>query len=129
MEILIALIIIAVFLYVMVSSRKSRVNIAESQLDLAKEEKEAWSEERFVSYGQVQKTREDLNNAIERNFTGSEEHRSLIVEIVNEWADLRVKTFEEKGFSVTEMKKNNYSTSPIEAISLQRPKLKSSRST
>ena len=49
MEILIALIIIAVFLYVMVSSRKSRVNIAESQLDLAKEEKEAWSEERFVS--------------------------------------------------------------------------------
>ena len=96
MEILIALIIIAVFLYVMVSSRKSGVNIAESQLDLAKDEKEAWSEERFVSYGQVQKTREDLNNAIERNFTGSEEHRSLIVEIVNEWADLRVKTFEER---------------------------------
>tara|TARA_B100000029_G_C17607320_1_gene967908 strand:- start:4997 stop:5320 length:324 start_codon:yes stop_codon:yes gene_type:complete len=96
MEILIALIIIAVFLYVMISSRKSGLNKAESELDLAKEEKEAWSEERFVSYGQVQKTREDLKNSIETSFTGSEEHRSLIIEIVNEWADLRVKTFEER---------------------------------
>lgn len=105
MEILLVVIVIGILLYVMIASRKSGLVTAESELDRVQEEKEAWGDERFVSYGQVQQTREDLNNAIDSSFTGNEEHRSLLKEIVDEWADLRVKTFEERRSWVRSPKK------------------------
>ncbi len=105
MEVVIAVVVVGILLYVMISSRKTGIDTAESQLDRAQEEKSAWGDERFVSYGQVQQTREELNSAIGGSFTGSEEHRSLLKEIVNEWADLRVKTFEERRSWVRSPKK------------------------
>jgi len=105
MELLVAIVIFGIFIYVMIASRKSGLDTAESELDRAQEEKSAWGEERFVSYGQVQQTREELNTAIDSSFTGNEEHRSLLKEIVNEWADLRVKTFEERRSWVRSPKK------------------------
>lgn len=96
MEILVALIVIGILIYIMFASRKVGIDTAESQLDRFQEEKASWSDERFVSYGQVQETRHELNDAIESSFTGSKDNRVLLKEIVNEWADLRVKTFEER---------------------------------
>ena len=105
MELLVALLVVGILLYVMIGSRKSGLDTAESHLDRLQDEKAAWEGERFVSYGHVQQTREELNTAIDSSFTGNEEHRSLLKEIVNEWANLRVKTFEERRSWVRSPKK------------------------
>ena len=84
------LIIILIFYFV---TRKNIENI-DSDREEEKIKKESWSEEKYVSYGEVQKVKSELLEEVNKNF--SEDKKIIITEIINEWADLRIKVFEER---------------------------------
>ena len=48
-----------------------------------------------MSYGEVQEVRRDLEKEIAEKFE-DQEKRDTLIEIVNEWAELRIKTFQDR---------------------------------
>jgi hypothetical protein len=75
--------------------RKERMAGAQQQVDLALEEKKKWNQQKFISFSEVQKIRSDLVNHLNQQLKVSEKQR-LLVEIINEWAELKIKTFEDR---------------------------------
>ena len=74
---------------------KNIENIDEEK-KIEKDKKQSWADEKYVSYGEVQKVKSELLEEVNKNF--SEDKKNIITEIINEWADLRIKVFEDKSF-------------------------------
>ena len=84
------LIFISIFYFV---TKKNIENI-DKEKKVAKDKKQSWDDEKYVSYGEVQKVKLELLEEVNKNF--SEDKKNIITEIINEWADLRIKVFEER---------------------------------
>ena len=84
------LIFVLIFYFV---TKKNIENIDEEK-KIEKYKKQSWADEKYVSYGEVQKVKLELLEEVNKNF--SEDKKNIITEIINEWADLRIKVFEER---------------------------------
>ena len=95
MEFIIVVVIIAVLAVILYTRRREHLGNVHKDVALKQEEKKSWREEKYMSYGEVQKLLSVLEREIEEKFE-DEEKRNLLIEIVTEWAELRIKTFEER---------------------------------
>ena len=84
------LIFVLIFYFV---TKKNIENIDEEK-KIEKDKKQSWADEKYVSYGEVQKVKLELLEEVNKNC--SEDKKNIIIEIINEWADLRIKVFEER---------------------------------
>ncbi len=95
-EIMIGVVVILLIIWVFISSRKSHLNKANEYLKKQLSQKEQWKQEKIMSYGQVQETKKQLIARIEEKFKDNPEQESLLKEIINDWAELKVRSFQER---------------------------------
>ena len=96
MEILFLLIVLVVLFLAVFSSRKEQTSAADEQKDAAQKEKEGFAEEDIMTYAQVQQRREELISVLDDNLSDRPEQRDQIKRIVNDWADLKIKAFQDR---------------------------------
>lgn len=93
---IIGAVVILIIIWAFVHSRRKHFHTAKQQKQQIQQKKQTWKQEKFVSYGEVQSTRENLTKLVEDAFTDQPEKLAQLKEIINEWADLRLKTFTER---------------------------------
>ena len=69
---------------------------AESNRETQRREREIWSQEKIMSYEQVQEEREKLIHTLEVALPNHPKQLSQLINIVNDWADLKIKTIQER---------------------------------
>jgi len=69
---------------------------AESNREIQRREREIWSQEKIMSYEQVQEEREKLIHTLEEALPNHPKQLSQLINIVNDWADLKIKTIQER---------------------------------
>ena len=110
MEIFLAIVVIAVFIVIIYSRRREHLDEVHKDVALKQEEKKSWSEEKYMSFGEVQELRQILEREIEEKFE-DQEKRDMLIEIVTEWAELRIKTFQDRRSWVREPEVHDEKTS------------------
>lgn len=95
MEIILIAVIIIILAVVFYTRRKEHLEEVHRDVAIKQEERQAWKEEKFMSYGEVQEVRSVLEKDITEKFEDREK-RDTLIEIVNEWAELRIKTFQDR---------------------------------
>ena len=96
MEILFLLIVLVVLFLAVFSSRKEQASAADNIKDAVQKEKQGFAEEDIMTYGQVQQRREELISVLDDNLSDRPEQRDQIKRIVNDWADLKIKAFQDR---------------------------------
>jgi len=89
----ILIIIIAVIVLAIFASRKNQMDGAEQNRETEQTEKETFASEDILSYGQVQERKRELIDAIETNLADKPEQLVQLKQIIDDWAELKVKTF------------------------------------
>ena len=95
MEMLIVFLIMVIFGFVIYIIRKEDLAEVKDDLEEKLEEKKSWSQQKFMSYGEVKKAKADLHAVIDKNFVREKEGK-LLHEILDEWAELKVQSFQER---------------------------------
>jgi septal ring-binding cell division protein DamX len=93
MNIGILIIIISVIVLAIFASRKNQMEGAEQNRETEQTEKETFANEDILSYGQVQERKKELIDAIETNLADKPEQLVQLKQIIDDWAELKVKTF------------------------------------
>ena len=93
MNIGILIIVIAVIVLAIFASRKNQMEGAEQNRETEQTEKETFASEDILSYGQVQERKKELIDAIETNLADKPEQLAQLKQIINDWAELKVKSF------------------------------------
>ena len=93
MNIGILIIIISVIVLAIFASRKNQMEGAEQNRETEQTEKETFANEDILSYGQVQERKRELIDAIETNLADKPEQLAQLKQIINDWAELKVKSF------------------------------------
>ena len=88
LNVVIAVIVLAIF-----ASRKNQMEGAEQNRETEQTEKETFANEDILSYGQVQERKKELIDAIETNLADKPEQLVQLKQIIDDWAELKVKTF------------------------------------
>ena len=96
MEILFLLIVLVILFLAVFSSRKEQTSAADEQKDAAQKEKEGFAEEDIMTNGLVQQRREELISVLDDILSDRPEQRDQIKRIVNDWADLKIKAFQDR---------------------------------
>ena len=96
MEILFLIIVLVVLALAVFSSRKEQASKADDRKDQVRQQKEDFAQEDVMTYGQVQKRREDLLNVLDENLGDKPDQRDQIKKIINDWADLKIKAFQDR---------------------------------
>jgi len=96
MEILFLIIVLVVLALAVFSSRKEQASKADDRKDQARQQKEDFAQEDVMTYGQVQQRREDLLNVLDENLGDKPNQRDQIKKIINDWADLKIKAFQDR---------------------------------
>ena len=96
MEILFLIIVLVVLALAVFSSRKEQASKADDRKDQVRQQKEDFAQEDVMSYGQVQQRREDLLNVLDENLGDKPDQRDQIKKIINDWADLKIKAFQDR---------------------------------
>jgi gas vesicle protein len=89
-------VVVLIIIWAFVHSRRKHFHTAKQQKQQIQKKKQTWKQEKFVSYGEVQSTRENLIKMVEDAFKEQPDKVAQLKEIINEWADLRLKTFTER---------------------------------
>lgn len=93
---LIGILVALVILTAIVLGRKKRMGEADTvkkaQLDL----KESWSREEIMSASQVETLRRELLDDLKSKLQDEPGHLAELEKIINDWADLKLKTFQER---------------------------------
>ena len=89
----ILIIVIAVIVLAIFASRKNQMEGAEQNRETEQMEKETFASEDILSYGQVQERKRELIDAIETNLADKPEQLVQLKQIIDDWAELKVKTF------------------------------------
>ena len=105
MELMFLFIILIVVSLAFYASRKEKTEKAEHKRDGMIHQKEENAEEDIMSYGQVQERRDALFNVIDENLSNHPEQSEQLKDIINDWADLKIKVFEERRSWVRSPKK------------------------
>ena len=93
MNIGILIIVIAVTVLAIFFSRKNQMEGAEQNRETEQTEKETFANEDILSYGQVQERKKELIDAIETNLADKPEQLAQLKQIIDDWAELKVKSF------------------------------------
>ena len=93
---IIGAVVLLAIIWSFVHSRHKHFHTAKQQKEQIQQKKQTWKHEKFVSYGDVQTTRENLIKLVEEAFKDQPKKASQLKEIINEWADLRLQTFTER---------------------------------
>ena len=96
MEILFLIIVLVVLAMAVFSSRKEQASEADDRKDQVRQQKEDFAQEDVMTYGQVQQRREDLLNVLDENLGDKPDQRDQIKKIINDWADLKIKAFQDR---------------------------------
>ena len=96
MEILFLIIVLVVLAMAVFSSRKEQASEADDRKDQVRQQKEDYAQEDVMTYGQVQQRREDLLNVLDENLGDKPDQRDQIKKIINDWADLKIKAFQDR---------------------------------
>ena len=96
MEILFLIIVLVVLALAVFSSRKEQASKADDRKDQVLQQKEDFAQEDVMTYGQVQQRREDLLNVLDENLGDKPDQRYQIKKIINDWADLKIKAFQDR---------------------------------
>ncbi|SVB36976.1 uncharacterized protein METZ01_LOCUS189830 [marine metagenome] len=96
MEILFLIIVLVVLALAVFSSRKEQASKADDRKDQVRQQKEDFAQEDVMTYGQVQQRREDLLNVLDENLGEKPDQRDQIKKIINDWADLKIKAFQDR---------------------------------
>ena len=96
MEILFLIIVLVVLALAVFSSRKEQASKADDRKDQVRQQKEDFAQEDVMTYGQVQQRREDLLNVLDENLGDKPNQRDQIKKIINDWADLKIKAFQDR---------------------------------
>ena len=96
MEILFLIIVLVVLALAVFSSRKEQSSKADDRKDQVRQQKEDYAQEDVMTYGQVQERREDLLNVLDENLGEKPDQRDQIKKIINDWADLKIKAFQDR---------------------------------
>ena len=96
MEILFLIIVLVVLALAVFSSRKEQASKADDRKDQVRQQKEDFAQEDVMTYGQVQQRREDLLNVLDKNLGDKPDQRDQIKKIINDWADLKIKAFQDR---------------------------------
>ena len=106
MNYVIIILVFAILVYAMSTSRSQERKKVELKRDKLSEEKERMSSEDVATYGQVQDRKKDLINVIESNLAEHPEQSSQLKLIIEEWADLKIEAFENRRSWVRASEKN-----------------------
>jgi hypothetical protein len=96
MEILFLIIVLVVLALAVFSSRKEQASKADDRKDQVRQQKEDFAQEDVMTYGQVQQRRENLLNVLDENLGEKPDQRDQIKKIINDWADLKIKAFQDR---------------------------------
>ena len=89
----ILIVVIAVIVLAIFASRKNQMDGAEQNRETEQMEKETFASEDILSYGQVHERKKELIDAIETNLAEKPEQLVQLKQIIDDWAELKVKTF------------------------------------
>ena len=96
MNYVIIILVFAILVYAMSTSRTQERKKVELKRDKLSEEKKRMSSEDVATYGQVQDRKKDLINVIDANLAEHPEQSSQLKSIIEEWADLKIEAFENR---------------------------------
>ena len=96
MEILFLIIVLFILALAVFSSRKEQASKADSKKEQVLQQREDYAQEDVMTYGQVQQRREDLLNVLDENLGDKPDQREQIKKIINDWADLKIKAFQDR---------------------------------
>lgn len=99
---LVLILLVITFLY----SRKEQVTKAKSNHESRQAEKESWSQEKVMEYGEVQSRKEALLKAVEEKFADDPGNANTLKEMIEEWAEMKIKIFTERRSWVRNPDKN-----------------------
>ena len=102
---IVLIIILAVILYAMVTNNQSKSKKAEELREQIIAEKETISKEEVATYGQVQDRKNQLIKVIDSSLSAHPEESNQLKGIVDEWANLKVESFENRRSWVRPSKK------------------------
>ena len=102
---IVLIIILAVILYAMVTNNQSKSQQAKELREQIIAEKETISKEDVATYGQVQDRKNQLIELIDSNLSGHPKESDQLKGIVDEWANLKVESFENRRSWVRASKK------------------------
>ena len=102
---IVLIIILAVILYAMVTNNQSKSQKAEKLREQIIAEKETISKEEVATYGQVQERKSQLIKVIDSSLSAHPEESNQLKGIVDEWANLKVESFENRRSWVRASKK------------------------
>ena len=102
---IVLIIILAVILYAMVTNNQSKSKKAEELREQIIAEKETISKEEVATYGQVQDRKNQLIKVIDSSLSAHPEESNQLKGIVDEWANLKVESFENRRSWVRKKKK------------------------
>tara|TARA_Y100001980_G_C14226852_1_gene80724 strand:+ start:161 stop:490 length:330 start_codon:yes stop_codon:yes gene_type:complete len=102
---IVLIIILAVILYAMVTNNQSKSKKAEELREQIIAEKETISKEEVATYGQVQERKNQLIKVIDSSLSAHPEESNQLKGIVDEWANLKVESFENRRSWVRASKK------------------------
>jgi len=95
-QIVILIIVLALLIYAFSTHGKKEMSEADYIREQFKIKKAASANEDVVSYGQVQDRKKELFDVIDANLSDHPTQSDQLKEIINDWADLKVKSFENR---------------------------------
>ena len=96
MDTLLLILVLIVIAASVIMSRKSKLSGVEDRKDEERSKKESFAKEDVLSYGQVQDRRKELIEAVESSLKDNPEHVSMLKQIINDWAKLKIKAFQDR---------------------------------
>jgi uncharacterized membrane-anchored protein YhcB (DUF1043 family) len=96
MEILIIVILVGVFIYGFTDKRQKKHKKLDTDLAEQQAQKEDDTNADIVSYGQVQERKAQLNELIDINLGDHPKQSAQLKDIIEDWANLKVESFENR---------------------------------
>ncbi|MAG21170.1 MAG: hypothetical protein QF613_07725 [Candidatus Marinimicrobia bacterium] len=95
-EITIGAVVLIILIVVFMFGRSRQMNRVEADRSNRHQEKESWAEESVMSYAEVQKFRKELIKSAEEKMADEPDQVKRLKEIIDDWADLKVKGFRDR---------------------------------
>ena len=95
-EIIIGIFILIILAAVFLSGRKQKIAHAKVNKTTKRAERESWTQKSVMSFGQINQFREELIKSMEEKFADHPEQMKQLKEIINDWADLKIQSFQER---------------------------------
>ena len=95
-QIIIIGVILILVLITFLSSIKEQVSKAESEKETRETEKKSWSQEKVIEYSEIRSKKEAMLDAVNENFRDDPEREEDLKEMINDWADLKIKLFTDR---------------------------------